>query len=86
MKIKAYKKFQRLYKDLPADIRKKIDKQIEYLVRDIRHPSLQVKKIQGCKNICEARVDIHYRFTFEIIGDTIFLRVVGNHEEVLRNP
>lgn len=41
---------------------------------------------QGSKGIWEGRVDISYRLTFEIIQDTIFLRVVGNHDEVLKNP
>jgi len=30
--------------------------------------------------------DIHYCISFEIIGDTIFLRVIGNHDEVLQKP
>lgn len=40
----------------------------------------------GAPEIWEVRIDISYRVTFEIIGDTIFLRVVGNHDEVLKNP
>ncbi len=71
---------------LPVEIQEKFEKQIRLLIQNFRHPSLQIKKMQGYKNIWEARVDIHYRFTFEIIDDTIFLRVVGNHEEVLKNP
>lgn len=86
MKIKAYRKFQKGYNDLPLEIQKKTDKQLKYLAEDMKHPSLHVKKMQGFKNIWEARVDIYYRFTFEIVQDTIFLRVIGNHEDVLRNP
>ena len=44
------------------------------------------KKIKGTKGIWEARIDINYRISFEIIGDTIFLRVIGNHDEVLKKP
>jgi len=47
---------------------------------------LHTKKIKGKEDIWEVRVDIHYRMTFEIIGDTIYLRVVGNHDDVLKNP
>ena len=86
MKIKAYGRFKKSYQNLPLDIRKKVDKQLILLVNNFNHPSLFTKKIKGRQGIWEGRVNIHYRFTFEIIEDTIFLRVVGNHDEVLKNP
>jgi hypothetical protein len=57
-----------------------------FLSENIHHSSLRAKKIKGREGIWEARVDYHHRFTFEIIKDTIFLRVVGNHDVVLKNP
>jgi mRNA-degrading endonuclease RelE of RelBE toxin-antitoxin system len=86
MKIKAYDRFERCYQDLPKSIQKKVDRQIKILANDFRHPSLHTKKIKGSEGIWEARVDISYRLTFEVIEDTIFLRVVGNHDEVLKSP
>ena len=86
MKIKAYKSFNRHYKTLPKDIQVKVDKQIEILEANYLYPSLHTKKIKGKVGIWEARVDIHHRMTFEIMGDTIYLRVVGNHDDVLKNP
>lgn len=86
MKIKAYERFRKCYQYLPKNIQKKVDKQISLLSKDFRHPSLHNKKIKGSKGIWEVRVDISYRLTFEIIQDTVFLRVVGNHDEVLKNP
>jgi mRNA-degrading endonuclease RelE of RelBE toxin-antitoxin system len=86
MKILAYERFRKSYQHLPANIQQKVNKQLELLVQDLRHPSLQVKRIQGTKGIWEARVDLHYRMTFEMIGDTIYLRVVGDHDEALRHP
>jgi len=52
------------------------------------HPQIPLKtqKIKGTEGIWEIRLDIHHRLTFEVIDDTIFLRVVGNHDEVLRRP
>lgn len=50
------------------------------------HPSLHTKKIQGHEGIWEFRIDRKYRGTFELEGDSIFLRVVGNHDDVLINP
>ena len=86
MKIKAYNRFKKSYRKLPKDIQKKVDRQIVILSKDLSHPSLHTKKIRGSGGIWEARIDIYYRTTFEILDDTIFLRVVGNHDEVLKNP
>lgn len=86
MNIKAYVRFKKSYQHLPEHIKKKVDKQIKILSDNFRHPSLRTKKIKGKTNIWEARIDIFYRLTFEINNDTIFLRVVGNHDEVLKNP
>ncbi|MFQ5456638.1 MAG: hypothetical protein ACE5EA_10655 [Nitrospirota bacterium] len=86
MKIKAYERFKKSYQNLPKSVQKKVDKQITLLSKDFRHPSLHTKKIKGIIGIWETRIDIYYRATFEIIEDTIFLRVVGNHDEVLKKP
>lgn len=86
MKIRAYQSFKRAYSKLPAKIQTKVDKQITLLSENMSYPSLHSKKIKGKEGIWEARVDIHHRFTFEVVEDTIFLRVVGNHDAVLKNP
>jgi len=86
MKIRAFRKFQRAYQELPEDIRRKVDKQISMLAKNVHHSSLHSKKIKGKEHIWEARVDVYHRMTFEIIDETIYLRVVGNHDEVLRSP
>jgi len=86
MKIKAYRRFKKAYYTLPQNIQLKVDRQLKMLLEDMRHPSLHTKKIKGKPDIWEARIDFHYRLTFEIVEDTLFLRVVGNHDEVLKNP
>lgn len=86
MKVKAYKSFQKFYQALPLNIQEKVGNQISLLETNYLYPSLHTKKIKGKEDIWEVRVDIHYRMTFEIIKDTIYLRVVGNHDDVLKNP
>jgi mRNA-degrading endonuclease RelE of RelBE toxin-antitoxin system len=86
MKIKAYSRFRQAYRELPSDVQKRTDKQIAFLSENMNHPSLHTKKIKGSAGIWEARVDYHHRLTFEVAKDTIFLRVVGNHDDVLKNP
>lgn len=86
MRIFAYQSFREFYGKLPLHIQRKVDKQIRILAQNPRYPSLQVKKIRGTVGIWEARVDQQYRLSFEWVGDILYLRVVGNHDEVLRNP
>lgn len=86
-KIILTDRFVTLYKNLPEPIRKKVKRQLQLLSEDPRHPSLQSKPIQGTNGIYEARVDIHYRMTYERLPqDTLLLRVVANHDEAIKKP
>lgn len=86
MRIFAYERFRKSYRMLPPPIQRKVDKQLALLRDHPRHPSLQVKRIKGTADLWEARVDLHYRMTFEMVGDAVYLRVVGHHDEVLNQP
>lgn len=39
------------YKELTQSLQKKVDKQFEHLVHDIRHPSLHAKKYKGSEDL-----------------------------------
>ena len=71
---------------MPLDIQRHCDKQLLVLLKNPRHPSLGIKKLQGFKDIWEGRTTKNIRFTFQIIEDTYILRRVGGHNEVLRKP
>jgi len=78
-------KFKKQYKRLPKSIQKKFTKQLNLLIKDYRYPSLRTKKMAS--KLSEARMDLHYRFTFEIKekieeNDVIF-RIIGPHDEGL---
>ncbi|NJN55096.1 MAG: hypothetical protein HC804_10260 [Anaerolineae bacterium] len=64
----------------------KVQKSLRLLDENPRHPSLQVKQIQGAKGIYEGRVDRKYRFSFEFDRDDLILRNVDNHDECLKIP
>ena len=86
MRLFAYERFRKSYQRLPHSIQRRVDKQLQLLAENRHYPSLQVKHIQGTKGLWEARVDLRHRMTFEMSRDVIYLRVVGNHDEVLRHP
>jgi addiction module RelE/StbE family toxin len=86
-KIRFTRRFLKSFSRLPAAVQEKIKKQIALLAENPRHPSLHTKPIQGAPGIYEARVDVDYRMTYEReADDTLALRVVGKHDEALKNP
>ena len=82
MIIKFTKHAEKDYRKLPFPIQKKADKQFVFLTTDYHHPSLRARKM-GSGNIFEARIDLHYRFTFMIEGENVFVLTIGMHDEGL---
>lgn len=79
------KGFVRQYQRLPRHLQHQFDKAFEFLLVDLRHPSLQAKKMEGqqdaeSRDIGEARVSQAYRFTFAIERDTYVLYRMGFHD------
>ena len=79
MTIEFTKPAAKQYKKLPRVIQIKLDKQLILLVDNPNHPSLQSRKMAG-KERFEARIDYHYRFTYVVDGDIIYIRSVGIHD------
>lgn len=90
MLFRRTERFKKAFRALPAPIQEKAVKALRLLAENPRHPSLQVKKIQGVDNIWEGRIDQKYRFTFQFENEddqmVIVLRNIDNHDACLRNP
>ena len=84
-KLRILSTFRRDYKKLPLRIKDKVDKQLEFLINNPKHPSLNLHPMRGTRIIWEGYVNYHYRFTFEIDDDIIVLRKIGSHD-VIKNP
>jgi hypothetical protein len=63
----------------PLGVRRAFFKQLRFLERDLRHPSLQAKKYDEAADIWRARVNSDWRFYFRIIGDTYRILKVIPH-------
>ena len=85
MRLLFTKNFVRDYRRLPEDLQKAVDKQLELLLTNSKHPSLGVKKMNDPRDIWEGRVTAAYRFTFQIEDDIYILRKVGTHD-ILKRP
>jgi len=80
MKVKFSKNFLDELNSFPVLIEKKFQKQLEFLLSNIRHPSLHAKKYDESLNIWQARVDKAVRFYFTIEGNTYILIEIKYHK------
>lgn len=79
MEARSSSHFDRNISKFSAEIQKKFQKQLSYLLKDIRHPSLHAKKYNESKGIWQARVDDNVRFYFLIMDDTYILLDIIKH-------
>ncbi len=86
MEILFTEQFDQAYEKLTKAEKRSIRKALALLGANQRHPSLRVKKMQGGKSIWEARPSMRLRMTFEIDGESIFMRNVGEHDKALKRP
>lgn len=70
MKATFSNRFIRQYSDLSAERKAKLERQLGFLLTNLRHPSLRAKKYDEALDIWQARLDDDYRFYFQIEGDT----------------
>ena len=85
MHLEATRTFIQLYQKLPADIQPRVKKSLALLQADPTHPSLRHRKMAGQVDIYEISLSMHYRLTYQKIGETAYLRKVGTHD-ILRQP
>ena len=79
MKIVATPHFKKSFSLLPKETKTKFRKQVNFLLENLRHPSLRAKKYDEKKKIWQARVDLNYRFYFLIQVDLYILLDVREH-------
>ncbi len=79
MRIRLTDKAIKQYKSLPKSLQRKADKQFLYLIENISHPSLNIKKYQDFDNLWQGRIDKSYRFYFHIIEPNYIIVSIINH-------
>ena len=65
--------------DAPDGVRKAFFKQVAFLAGNLHHPSLHAKKYDESKDRWQARVNKHWRFYFNIVGNTYIIRDIIPH-------
>lgn len=85
--VKTYqfsRRFKKGYQALPKEIQEAFDQKLVLFLKDMLHPSLRIKRIQGTKDRWEGSITMKYRFTFELSGDNVIFRAVGTHDILLK--
>ena len=80
MKLTQVNRFKRDYKKLPLHIRKQTDRKLQYLVNDITHPSLRIKRVRKYTDVFEGSITKDYRFLFQITREGYTLLRIGTHD------
>ena len=86
MELFPTKTFQRDYEKLPKLIQNQLDRNLEFHLKNPKHPSLGVKKTKGgvlksYTNVFEGRITKNYRFLFLIETNYYILLRCGKHDE-----
>ena len=79
MRIAFSSRADKEYGKLSAQLQRQVDKQLGFLVENIRHPSLDAKKYGGTDDLWQGRVNRDYRFYFQIDGDIYLILTIIPH-------
>ena len=79
MKIFLTPKADRDYEALPPNLQARVKKQFEFLLTDLRHPSIRAKKYDENRDIWQGRVNRSYRFYFRIEDDNYIILAIIPH-------
>jgi mRNA interferase RelE/StbE len=81
MNIQLTPRAKRDYADLSPRLQRAVDKQLNFLLQNIRHPSLRAKKYDEANDVWQARVNDDYRFYFRIVDDEYRITTIIPHPE-----
>ena len=79
MRVRFSRLADKQYANLPSRLRAQVDKQLDFLSQNLRHPSIQAKKYGGTDNVWQGRVNQDYRFYFQIADDVYDIISIISH-------
>lgn len=71
------------YKSLPPVLQRTLQKQLRFLISDLRHPSLHAKKYDESIGLWQARVNKSWRFFFHL-GQEVLHREYTKASEIAK--
>ena len=79
MKLVYSERFLKALRDAPPQVQQAFLKQSQFLLHDIRHPSLRAKKYNEALGLWQARVNRDWRFYFTIEGNEYRMQAITPH-------
>ena len=79
MRIRYTNRFLQQHRRAPPTVQRVFEKQVGFLLENLRHPSLRAKKYDDGRNLWQARVNDDWRFYFSVDGDTYTLHTIRRH-------
>ena len=79
MKLVYSERFLKALQAAPPQVQKAFLKQSEFLLNDLRHPSLRAKKFNEPLGLWQARVNRGWRFYFTIEGSEYRMQALIPH-------
>jgi hypothetical protein len=92
MKHRRTRRFSNAFNTLPPSVKALAKKAFLLFQENMSHPSLAIERIEGYPGVWSGRISQKYRWTFHFdedpdTGERICVhRVIGEHEDVYRNP
>lgn len=82
------KRYQKEYRKLTNEMRSRVDDKINDLLATPRPAGISFEKLSGYANpdIYTIHITGNYKLSFEINGQSAFLRRVANHDQIDRAP
>ena len=78
---KATRKFWKLYKDLPTNLRVQAKATYKQFQKDPYYPSLHFKQVHSTKPIYSARISLDYRVIGVLQDNKVVWFWIGPHDE-----
>lgn len=79
MKLVYSERFLKALQEAPPQVQKAFLKQSQFLLNDLRHPSLRAKKFNAPLGLWQARVNRGWRFYFTIEGNEYRMQALIPH-------
>ena len=79
MRVRFSRLADKQYAGLPSRLRAQVDKQLDFLSQNLRHPSIQAKKYGGTGDVWQGRVNRDYRFYFQITDEAYYIIAIIPH-------
>lgn len=77
-------RFKKEYKKLSKELKESVINKLKLMSKNIKHPSLRTKKIQGHKNDFESSINMDIRIVWQYFENKIYIKAMGPHDSVFK--